>query len=178
MKSRLLWFVSIATLIFSTALAAPSKSSGSSGGTVHVNGYTRKDGTYVAPHERTAPNSTKNDNWSTKGNVNPYTGKAGTKPVDSSSVTAPTTTPSATPVSTGSPSTESAYVTGYFHPQKPATASASVIPLSAVMMGMTKAQVIAQVGEPNIKTETSWFYMDRGWVKFKAGSVVTGVEAK
>lgn len=45
---------------------------------VHVNGYTKPDGTYVAPHERTAPNSTINDNYSTKGNVNPYTGKAGT----------------------------------------------------------------------------------------------------
>lgn len=30
----------------------PSKSSG---GTVHVKGYTRKDGTYVSPHTRSAP---------------------------------------------------------------------------------------------------------------------------
>lgn len=29
---------------------------------VHVNGYYRKDGTYVKPHVRTAPNSTKTDN--------------------------------------------------------------------------------------------------------------------
>lgn len=52
----------------------------SSGGTgVHsVSGYTRKDGTYVQPHQQTNPNSTKLDNWSTKGNVNPYTGKEGT----------------------------------------------------------------------------------------------------
>jgi hypothetical protein len=49
---------------------------------VHVQGYTKKDGTYVAPHDRTAPNNTKNDNWSTRGNVNPETGKAGTKPRD------------------------------------------------------------------------------------------------
>lgn len=46
---------------------------------VHVRGYTRKSGTYVAPHMRTAPDSTRQNNWSTKGNVNPYTGKAGTK---------------------------------------------------------------------------------------------------
>jgi hypothetical protein len=45
---------------------------------VHVNGYTRKDGTYVAPHYRTAPNKTNLDNWSTTGNTNPYTGKNGT----------------------------------------------------------------------------------------------------
>ena len=45
---------------------------------VQVKGYTRKDGTYVAPHYRSAPNSSIYDNYSTKGNTNPYTGKAGT----------------------------------------------------------------------------------------------------
>ena len=44
-----------------------------------VHGYTTKKGTYVKPHRQTNPNKTKRDNWSTKGNVNPYTGKAGTK---------------------------------------------------------------------------------------------------
>jgi hypothetical protein len=47
-----------------------------------VNGYTRKDGTYVPGHWRTDPNGTKDDNYSTEGNVNPYTGKEGTKPRD------------------------------------------------------------------------------------------------
>lgn len=46
---------------------------------VHVNGYTKKDGTYVAPHYRSDPNTTKTDNYSTRGNINPYTGKLGTK---------------------------------------------------------------------------------------------------
>jgi len=46
---------------------------------VYVHGYTKKNGTYVAPHHRSAPNHTKSDNWSTKGNINPYTGKVGTK---------------------------------------------------------------------------------------------------
>jgi len=32
-----------------------------------------------APAHATNPNNTKADNYSTKGNVNPYTGKAGTK---------------------------------------------------------------------------------------------------
>lgn len=45
---------------------------------VYVNGYTRNDGTYVSGHYRSAPNHTKSDNWSQVGNVNPYTGKAGT----------------------------------------------------------------------------------------------------
>lgn len=49
---------------------------------VSVSGYTRKDGTYVAPHHRSAPNDTRNDNYSTRGNINPYTGKEGTKAPD------------------------------------------------------------------------------------------------
>ena len=44
---------------------------------VYVNGYNTSNGTYVESHYRTAPNSTINDNYSTVGNVNPYTGKAG-----------------------------------------------------------------------------------------------------
>lgn len=43
----------------------------------YVNGYFRKDGTYVQPHYRSSPNSTKTDNYSTKGNTNPYTGERG-----------------------------------------------------------------------------------------------------
>lgn len=44
---------------------------------VRVSGYTRKDGTYVQPYFRTAPNATNRDNFSTMGNTNPYTGKPG-----------------------------------------------------------------------------------------------------
>jgi len=43
-----------------------------------VNSYTRRDGTYVSGHYRSDPNSTVTDNWSFKGNTNPYTGKVGT----------------------------------------------------------------------------------------------------
>jgi hypothetical protein len=46
---------------------------------VSVHGYTKGNGTYVTPHHRSDPNSTRLDNWSTKGNINPYTGKAGDK---------------------------------------------------------------------------------------------------
>lgn len=51
---------------------------GSTGGSVRVRGYTRKDGTYVAPHYRSKPDGNFSNNWSTKGNINPYTGKEGT----------------------------------------------------------------------------------------------------
>jgi hypothetical protein len=43
-----------------------------------VSGYTKSNGTYVAPHVRTSPNTTQRDNWSSKPNTNPITGKAGT----------------------------------------------------------------------------------------------------
>lgn len=48
----------------------------------HVSGYTRRDGTHVRAYTATDPNSTRNDNFSTRGNTNPYTGEAGTKPRD------------------------------------------------------------------------------------------------
>ena len=44
-----------------------------------VRGYTKKNGTYVAPHRQTNPDHTQRNNYSTRGNVNPYTGKAGTR---------------------------------------------------------------------------------------------------
>lgn len=46
---------------------------------VKVKGYYRKDGTYVAPHYRSSPDHRVYNNWSTKGNVNPYTGAVGAK---------------------------------------------------------------------------------------------------
>lgn len=39
--------------------------------------YKPSTGRYVAPHYRSSPNKTKLDNYSTKGNYNPYTGKKG-----------------------------------------------------------------------------------------------------
>ncbi|MFM9928005.1 hypothetical protein VLK31_33895 [Variovorax sp. H27-G14] len=59
---------------------ASSHASGSSSESHSTSGYTKSNGTYVAPSHATNPNGTKSDNWSTKGNVNPYTGKEGTKP--------------------------------------------------------------------------------------------------
>lgn len=44
-----------------------------------VRGYTKSNGSKVNSHHATNRNATKRDNWSSKGNVNPYTGKKGTK---------------------------------------------------------------------------------------------------
>lgn len=45
----------------------------------YVSGHYRSNGTYVSGYHRTSPNTTKFDNYSTRGNINPYTGKKGYK---------------------------------------------------------------------------------------------------
>lgn len=62
-------------ILFLVALTAQPAFSQS---TTNVRGHVRSDGVYVPPHVRTNPNETKLDNWSTRGNVNPYTGQTGT----------------------------------------------------------------------------------------------------
>lgn len=44
-----------------------------------VSGYMRSNGTYVQSYYRSSPNSTRYDNYSYRSNVNPYTGKSGSK---------------------------------------------------------------------------------------------------
>jgi hypothetical protein len=51
----------------------------SSPGAHYVHGYRRRDGTYVAPHWQTNPDGNVWNNWSTYGNVNPFTGQMGTR---------------------------------------------------------------------------------------------------
>lgn len=65
--SRLLSLVALALLL--PALVSAQ---------VFVPGYLRRDGTYVQPHYRSAPDHTPDNNWSTRGNLNPYTGQYGT----------------------------------------------------------------------------------------------------
>lgn len=63
-------------VLFATALTAPAHARK---GSHRVKSYTTKSGKYVQSHRKTNPNKTKSDNWSTKGNVNPHTGRRGTK---------------------------------------------------------------------------------------------------
>lgn len=52
----------------------------------YVPGYIKPStGTYVEGYNRTLPNNTNIDNYSTYGNTNPYTGSLGTVPQDYSS---------------------------------------------------------------------------------------------
>lgn len=69
----MLTIVLITVFAFSTPCFAKGKSSS------YVNGYYRSSGTYVAPHYRSGKDGYHNNNWSVKGNVNPHTGKSGTK---------------------------------------------------------------------------------------------------
>jgi hypothetical protein len=57
---------------------APS-GTGSSSKSVSVRGYTKKNGSYVAPARRTSADSTQRNNYTTKGNTNTYTGKNGSR---------------------------------------------------------------------------------------------------
>lgn len=62
--------VLILVLILSTSLFASNKK---------VSGYTKSNGTHVNAYNRSGANKSKTDNYSAKGNTNPYTGKKGTK---------------------------------------------------------------------------------------------------
>lgn len=72
-------FIIAAVVLMAVSVVVNARSASSSGSSNSVSGHIRKDGTYVAPHQRTNPNQTQRDNWSSKPNTNPYTGKAGAK---------------------------------------------------------------------------------------------------
>jgi len=77
-------FIVVASLLLFSAFGfarASSHRSKKSSSHEHVSSYTTKKGKHVKAHERSAPNGTQKDNYSSKGKVNPYTGKRGTKKV-------------------------------------------------------------------------------------------------
>ena len=65
--------------IFSLTVASPALAD------TFVDGHFRSDGTYVQPHWRSNPDGNFSNNWSTQGNVNPYTGQWGTRQYPSQS---------------------------------------------------------------------------------------------
>lgn len=58
-------------------------------GSTYVSGYYTARGTYVSGYYRTCPNSTVYDNYSYRGNYNPYSGSYGTRSYDSYSYSSP-----------------------------------------------------------------------------------------
>jgi hypothetical protein len=69
----------LATAVVLIASGAYARGGGGHGGSHFTSGYVRSNGTYVHPSGATNPNRTQFDNYSTKGNVNPYSGVVGTK---------------------------------------------------------------------------------------------------
>ncbi len=69
MKKFLLTLFLVLTLLGVSATAVEAR--------VSVRGYTTRRGTYVQPHYRSNPNRSRYDNWSSRGNYNPYTGRKG-----------------------------------------------------------------------------------------------------
>lgn len=62
--------IGLACLLFTAPAFAQSST--------YVKPHVRSDGTYVQGHYRTNPDNNVYNNYSTKPNVNPYTGKQGT----------------------------------------------------------------------------------------------------
>ena len=75
MKKLISTFLLTLAILLSIGFTVPK----SADAAVRVKGYIRSNGTYVAPHYRSNPDSSKLNNWSTKGNYNIYTGKKGYK---------------------------------------------------------------------------------------------------
>lgn len=57
----------------------PSPGTGSKAGSTTVKGHLTKDGKYIPAHQRSTPDKSFTNNYSTKGNTNPYTGKPGSR---------------------------------------------------------------------------------------------------
>jgi hypothetical protein len=77
-QHRLPWRVTATAAVLTALLlgiVAPVWAQGS----VWVNPYTRSDGSYVQGHYRSAPDGNRSNNWSSYPNVNPYTGRQGTR---------------------------------------------------------------------------------------------------
>lgn len=64
------WFLALVAALVAMPFSAEAQ--------VSVKGYYKSNGTYVQSHMRSSPNRTTSDNWSTTGNINPYTGQKGT----------------------------------------------------------------------------------------------------
>lgn len=72
MRKRIMLIICVTMLLGSLGTAMAD---------VRVRGYYRRNGTYVEPHYKSDPDGNVWNNWSSYGNINPYTGKRGTRRV-------------------------------------------------------------------------------------------------
>lgn len=70
MRKTLIGLIVLTVSSFAASMATVSADT-------YVNGYRRSDGTYVQPHHRSDPDGNPYNNYSHRGNVNPYTGERG-----------------------------------------------------------------------------------------------------
>ncbi|MDP7038536.1 MAG: hypothetical protein QGI45_05215 [Myxococcota bacterium] len=68
-----------ALLFLGALVSSVALFSGSAKADTYVRGYFRSNGTYVQPHYRSDRDGNFYNNWTTYPNVNPYTGKRGTR---------------------------------------------------------------------------------------------------
>lgn len=73
------WILAAGLFAIASSAQAQSYGYGSNTRSHSTSGYTTQSGTYVAPSHATNPNNTQMDNYTTRGNVNPYTGAVGTR---------------------------------------------------------------------------------------------------
>jgi hypothetical protein len=117
-RNKLVLFFMTVVLCFSSFSVVSARGHHSSGGDVYVHDYYRKDGTHVRAHYRSAPDGNPCNNWSTEGNINPYTGQLGTHyvpscgggydistPVDNGSLQSATDSSTPSPISQQLPTT-------------------------------------------------------------------------
>jgi hypothetical protein len=76
MKASILFGIAI---VAAPTVAFAQYGTGSNLSGHYVQGHMTGGGEYVSPHYQSNPNNTTLDNWSTRGNVNPYTGAIGTR---------------------------------------------------------------------------------------------------
>lgn len=65
------------TMVVMSAVMAITAAGEAYGQSVPHRGYSRRDGTYVMPHRQTPPDGSRYNNWGSRPNVNPYTGRQG-----------------------------------------------------------------------------------------------------
>lgn len=76
------WIIAAFIAVSATTASAQNYGgygTGSNSRSHSTSGHTTSTGTYVPPSHATNPNNTQMDNYTTRGNVNPYTGAAGTR---------------------------------------------------------------------------------------------------
>jgi hypothetical protein len=73
------WILAAVLAFAASGASAQSYGMGSNPNSHPVQGHVTNSGTYVPPHQQTNPNATQRDNYGATGNVNPYTGAAGTR---------------------------------------------------------------------------------------------------